>query len=324
MQRYHRKVITITALDSPNVQRGLKQERQGITPDNKRVVPGVLSYAMFKRRKRLWDPIRKSVGLYARFWKGASIYLFPGSWMDRAHDRAFEIEDWGDKRWAKAIGVDPAEGGNSTSMCAVDEFGILPPDMSGLVSEKTPNTARIRGELLAFARYHGVPDEGIFMDAGGGGKQIADDMAEEGHDINLVEFGSAVSRELSVGTVDLDEREDAREERYAYVNIRAKMYYQARLLLDPSRDVNNGHGFAIPREYERLRHELSKMPLLYDKEGRIRMLPKNRVGNAASSGGKREKTLTELIGYSPDEADSFVLAVHGMMNPLEVFEATAF
>jgi hypothetical protein len=55
---------------------------------------------------------------------------------------------------------------------------------------------------------------------------------------------------------------------------------------------------------------LSKMPLLYDKEGRMMMLPKNKVGK--DSGG--QKTLTELLGCSPDQADSTVLMVHAIIH----------
>jgi len=61
------------------------------------------------------------------------------------------------------------------------------------------------------------------------------------------------------------------------------------------------------------------MDKLWDKEGRRRMRAKNRVGKEGEERG--EKTLVELIGHSPDEADAVVLACHAMLHRAPVSRA---
>ncbi len=57
------------------------------------------------------------------------------------------------------------------------------------------------------------------------------------------------------------------------------------------------------------------MPLTYDDEGRLYVLPKTRKADAViKNQGVRAKTLTELIGHSPDEADALALAVYVMLS----------
>jgi hypothetical protein len=53
------------------------------------------------------------------------------------------------------------------------------------------------------------------------------------------------------------------------------------------------------------------MPLLYDREGRMRLPPKHR---ASAGAGSKERSLEEIIGHSPDEADSLVLAVYALRH----------
>lgn len=52
------------------------------------------------------------------------------------------------------------------------------------------------------------------------------------------------------------------------------------------------------------------MPRLLDKEGRLRMLAKNK-----NTDNTKEKTLCELLGRSPDEADAAVLAPARRLAP---------
>jgi hypothetical protein len=93
------------------------------------------------------------------------------------------------------------------------------------------------------------------------------------------------------------------------------MYHEASMLFDPT---GNLAGFGLPAEYDELRRQLCPMPKLTDEEGRLRMLPKNKRSSTS-----REQTLVELIGNSPDEADAFVLAVHGMLHKKTVTRAGA-
>jgi hypothetical protein len=84
------------------------------------------------------------------------------------------------------------------------------------------------------------------------------------------------------------------------------MYHELRLALDPG---TNEHPFAIPAALTRLRQELAPIPLRYDAEGRVVLPPKHRSGRRQAG---QEKTLTELIGHSPDLADALVLSFHGL------------
>ena len=72
-------------------------------------------------------------------------------------------------------------------------------------------------------------------------------------------------------------------------------------------------------EQVELLRQMRPMPLLYDQEGRMRMLPKHKKDPDST-----EKTLTDLIGCSPDEADALVLAVHGMLYQGTVLKAGVF
>lgn len=230
------------------------------------------------------------------FIDGAGEPLFPGPWLDRAESLAVNLK--GKARHAKAIGIDPAEGGDKTAMAAVDEFGLIE-----LVSKKTPDTSVVTGECLAFMRKHNVPADRVCFDRGGGGKEHADRLRSQGYSVRTVAFGETVAAEPRRGLVMFEERKNVREERYAYKNRRAEMYGSLRVLLDPI----NQTGFALPSEYTELRRQLAPIPMMYDGEGRLELPPKNkREGN--------RKTLVELIGHSPDEADALVIAVWAMQN----------
>ncbi len=154
------------------------------------------------------------------------------------------------------------------------------------------------------------------FDRGGGGKEHADRLRSQGFDVRTVAFGGTVTPEPSPLPATLGGRVDARERAFAYRNRRAQLFHELRLLLDPA---GPGRRFAIPAQFVELRRQLAPMPLLYDEEGRIRMLPKSKRGE-----GTKEKTLTELLGRSPDDADALVLAVFGMLHPPPVVEAQIF
>jgi hypothetical protein len=139
------------------------------------------------------------------------------------------------------------------------------------------------------------------------------------------------------GLRQLGERIDQREESYAYRNRRAQMYGELREMLDPARPQERGGplGFAIPpptygSQYAELRRQLAPIPLMYDGEGRMELPPKNKraeAGESISGPGQsrtKRKTLSELIGCSPDEADALVLAVHGMLHKVIRPVASAF
>lgn len=347
--RYYRKVIRIRAQDSPNIRLGLLQKARGERPSNEILVPGVRDYAEYAEYIATANPIEICVSVDAQFYEGRELRLYPADWLRLSARYALAVQRHGVRRQARALGIDPAEGGDRTAMCAVDEYGIV-----ATRSRQTPNTADIVTEAKAFARELGVPPERIVFDRGGGGKQHADRMVEDGWiGVRSVGFGEGMQLEIRTGIRLVEEKEENRQERYVYVNRRAQMYGDLRQLIDPSQDyllqcrpdlargrarVNvedhldpstepdpaipsqrNGSRWGIPSSEMELIRQLTPMPLLYDQEGRMRMLPKHKKDPDST-----EKTLTELIGCSPDEADALVLAVHGMLYVGTVLKAGVF
>jgi hypothetical protein len=234
--------------------------------------------------------------------------LYPPEWLEHAASRAREV--LGQKRQAKAIGCDPAEGGDKSCWAVVDELGLI-----HLLSLSTPDTTVIPKETVRLMRDYGVPAERVLFDRGGGGKEHADRLRSMGHNVGTVSFGETPSAELRRGATPFAERRDVREEKFSYRNLRAEMYYGLRRLLDPC----TGTGFAIPGEYAKLRRQLNVIPLKHDSEGRIELPPKNKRNQES-----KEPSLVELIGHSPDELDSLVLAVHALLNKPTRARATAF
>lgn len=296
--RYYRKIIRIRAIDSPNVRWALAQQRSGQQPTGEILVPGVLTWQDYKKRLATWDAVRICVGLDAQFYEGAEVLMFPPDWLNRAERFADALQ--GRPRQAKAIGVDPAEGGDKTSMAVIDELGLIE-----LVSRKTPDTSVVTSEALALMRRHNVLPENVVFDRGGGGKQHADRLRQQGYPVRTVAFGEALTVQPKRGIRVLPEKIEQKEQHYAWVNRRAQMYGELRDMLDPIRP----QGFALPAKYVELRRQLGPIPLTFDPEGRLYLLPKNKKDKDS-----KVKTLVELIGNSPDEADSLVLALHGLLH----------
>lgn len=308
---FYRRVIRIRAIDSPNVRyamgeiRRLKKSGLPPIPSGEILIPGVLDYAEYLKRRTLWDEIRQCISLDAQFYKGAGVLMFPPAWMDRAERYAEEIASI--PRKAKGVGVDPAEGGDDTCFAASDEMGLL-----ALESCKTPDTNVIPAKLKAFIEKWGGRDfdyRNVMIDRGGGGKQLADRMRASGYPVQTIAFGESLKQDLRQGHVPFAQRSELEEARYVYKNRRALLYGLARTRLDPewgtpfalpSHLVNNTQGGGKAS----LRRQLSVIPLAYDGEGRLELPPKQR-----RPGDKTQrKTLSELIGCSPDEADAFVLS----------------
>lgn len=284
--RYHRKVIRITALDSPNVQAGLAEVKAGLKPTGKMLVPGVMPYEVFAERLANWDDEKKDIGLWAKFYRGPQQMLFPSSTLNQAIERAHALLRTR-RRYAKGIGIDTADGGDSTVWSATDELGLL-----DQLSMKTRNTATIPRTTIAFARKWGLEDEPWrwTFDQGGGGHNHACVLREMGYDVRTTAFGGS----------PLPMPVDEERQRYKYKTRRAQLYGQASLLLEG--------GYAIPAEMKELLRQLSKIPRLLSTEGELTMLPK-RVGK----GSKHAKSLVQILGCSPDEADSWVLSVESML-----------
>jgi hypothetical protein len=310
---HHRRVIRITAEHSPNVRLARAEQLRNAPPSNRILIPGVKSWSKYQENRKLWDPILQAVGLDAVFYEGSDILLFPPAWLRRATDLWLALR--GTVRQAKSIGIDPAEGGDRTSMAAGDEWGLIE-----LVSKRTPDTNIIIGEAVAFARKHGVQAEMVVFDRGGGGKEHADRLRAEGFMCRTVAFGESMIDDPRRGLASISHRTDLMEDRYAYCSRRDQMYGDLSFIMDPSLSHPLfAEGFAIPPAtgtldndpIARLRHALSKFPKRYDKEGRMKLPPKNRPVGQKS---KEIKTLVDMIGFSPDEADAVVLMVHNLVH----------
>lgn len=287
---YLRKIIRIKAEDSPNVRLAQAQLRAGVQPTNEILVPGVLPFQDYVNRRATWDASKQCSGLDADFYEGASALMFPPEWLNRAETVADELK--GRPRRAEAVGVDPGEGESNTAMYAVDHLGII-----ARRSKRTPDTDVVPGEALAFAKEYGCEDNDIVFDRGGGGKQMADRLRAMGYAVRTVAFGEAATPRPWMGR-RFEQKLEGSEGRYEFKNRRAEMYWQLRECIK--------RGWGVPREFSELRRQLAPIPLTYDNEGRVFLLPKN--------GDDPSKCLSGLIGCSPDEADAAAIAVYGMQT----------
>lgn len=300
--RFYRKVIKVTADDSDNVRFGkamIKRHgeqiltRRGFLASTT-IVPGILTFAEYLKRRKLWHPMEQCVSLDADWWEGAEEKLFPPDWMNRAN----EIARKGFSHLAAitTMGVDPAEGGDDTAWCVMNPYGIL-----HLEAFKTQDTSKIVNTTLGLMQRFNVSPENVAFDRGGGGKQHADVMRSRGYPVTTVGFGESVTPELRRGMTPLERRRLENETKYVYLNRRAQMYSMLSERLNPENEV----GFGIPAEYSELRRQLVPLPKQYDKEGRLFLPPKNK-----KSATSVEVTIRDLLGCSPDEADAAVLAAY--------------
>lgn len=294
-----RKVIRIRAEDSPNVRHAQAAiEKYGETEARKRgllknIIPGVLSYDEYRIRRATWSTVEQAVTLDAEFAADSAEMLFPLEWLNHSNEIAILAS-----RHAKYMGVDTAEGGDNTVWLAINEYGVL-----DIKSQKTPNTAIIPAETMAFAAKHGIQAHNIYFDMGGGGKEHHDVLHHiHNYPVNGVRFGSAPTPHRTRAMTPLNQRDEEDDTRYVYKNRRAEMYHLLSLAMNP----DTGPGFAIPGKYTELRRQLSPIPRKYDGEGRLFLPPKN-----AKKSDSDEVTMRSLIGCSPDEADALVLAVYG-------------
>lgn len=300
------KVIRIPADRSPNVRLAQAEIAAGKKPSRRVLIPGLKTWDEYNTDLDKLDAILKTVCLEARFYVGKELRLFPPEWL--THARRLAIKYRGKRRKAKSVGVDPAEGGDKTSLCAVDELGVVE-----LLSLQTPDTSVIPGLVINFGQRHGIDSSCWVFDRGGGGKQHADRLRDMGFPVRTVAFGESPTHHPRPETVQYGTRVEDLEQRGAYLNRRAEMFGRLSDAMDPGVQLEDGTwtkpGFAMPGEYTPLFDQLQHFPKLYDGEGKLRLPPKHK-----KDAKSKEKTLTELIGHSPDEADSLALAYYGMVE----------
>jgi hypothetical protein len=251
----------------------------------------------------LWDPIQKCVSHDADFYEGDEIKLYPLERLTRANERAKVLQQTYGHRDGRAIGVDPAEGGDNTVWTVGDSLGFIKQ-----IVKRTADTSVIVGDTIALLQEYKVDPVNVLFDRGGGGKEHADIMRREGYAVRTVGFGETVTPEKKRGLTTLETRKLEDEERYTYFNRRAEMYGLLSNVLDPAR---NEAGFGIPEEMVDLMDQMRVIPKLYDKEGRLWLPPKHKPPTSDSS---TVKTMIDMIGHSPDELDSAVLCYYGLVK----------
>lgn len=300
---YYRKIIKIKAEDSPNVRLAEAQVKAGEEPTNEILVPGVKDYDTYLKHRQVWDVVLQCVGLDAEFYEGASVLMYPPEWLNRAEtiDNALPPKN---TRKGRAIGIDPAEGGDSTVWCVVDEFGILE-----LLSMKTPDTSIIINTTIMLLTKWSVSPENVVFDRGGGGKQHADSLRAKGYMVRTVAFGESASPEMKPFYYyeTFSTKVHQEETRQIYRNRRVQMYMLLRRWLDPEL---NERGFGVSQQLTELRRQLAPVPLLFDGEGQYTLPPKSKKDPKSKT-----TTMIDLIGCSPDEADATVLAIFGLTFP---------
>ena len=298
--RFYRKIIRIRAEDSPNVRLAIEQRKRKLKPTNETLIPGVLDWSEYRKRRKTWDPVRQKIGLDAEFPEDDSVLMYPPDWIARAN-RVADFLDPNRNSRLRTMGVDSAEGGDYSVWTVIDEKGLI-----AQFSTKTKDTSTIPSTTIAMMRQYSVKPKNVYFDRGGGGKQHADLLRRKGFRVQTVGFGESASQ-LPVTSFQrtLQQRRDLSEAKYVYRNRRAEMYGMLRNLLNP--DLNE-NGWGIPANLTELIRQLSLIPLLYDGEGRLYLPPKRLMPGQQS----KTKTMVDLIGRSPDESDSLVLAVYGL------------
>ena len=224
--RLFRKVIDVSGEDSPNVIVGRAWRTAGRAGSPPRrgprgqiwQVPGILSYETFLEREATLRPSEKRTRLYGLFPEEAGQRMFPSAWLDAAQRLGALLQARIRQRGRPmgrpfALGVDASEGGGDKSAwCVRGRFGVVE-----IVAKETPNTTEIAGTTSALMRRYRIKPWYVAFDAGGGGKQIADQLGERGYDeIMDVDFGGRAN--------------DSRK----YMNCRAELYGELREGMQPS------------------------------------------------------------------------------------------
>lgn len=319
---FHRKIIKITAEDSPNVRLAFKEIAKGKKPSFKMLVPGVKDYEEYLSNLKHWDEIQKTVSLYAEFYKGEEILLYPELWLQYAQEIADILEKRVVTRKAESMGIDGGEGRAKTVWTISDYQGVIAQH-----SAKTFDTSIIIPKTIAFGGMYNLPPEKWWFDRGGGGKQYVDLLRKKGYKCKTVFFGDPATdpEKYRKGLKTSNVKTQENEHKTSYKNRRAEMYGMLRFnCLHPNNQVRNSKGkwisggFAIPREYSELIKQLKPLPLLFDSEGQMYLPPKDK-----KDPNSKEKTIKELLGKSPDESDSLALSVFGLYAKSSKFKVGA-
>ncbi len=305
--------------DSPNVVFGKRWVAAGRKGEPPRVIPGVLSYTDYLIRQT-WPEAMRRVRLHGLFLDESKDKLFSSDMLDamqtigaklleyraRCKAKACQCQSlipasadmaplWQPKHGRLSMGVDVGQGQAATVWTAVGRYGVL-----HKVSKQTPNTASISGWTIKLAKRWRIAPENIAIDIGGGGKMIVDQLHEAGYEVLGVGFGEKPN--------DPSEYNSLRVEMYAEAaKLMMGSHVQAMLELPVERWLPHWSCMGLLPGDSMLRQDLHVLPREFDGEGKLRLPPKSR---RAGRHGSAEKTIEDMLGRSPDDGDSFVLAVY--------------
>ena len=286
------------------------------------ICPGVVDIFTYIDHRTLRDKKFQSISLDAEFYEGEEVRLFPKEWLQRAAAIGDRLDP---NRRTKYLGVDSAQGGDNSCWSEGDDLGLL--KLTGI---KTSNTNNIPTRTASIIRANQILPENVLFDRGGGGKEHADLLRSNGFNVRTIAFGETATDPNEYDRkLRKDEQRNNKEFRYVYKNKRSELYGLASSLLSP---VINPKGYGIPSSIlhrprsdngPSLYDQLRKIPLWYDKVGRL-ILPPKIAPSDKQEDQFREVTLKKLLGCSPDEADAFVLMLYAKLRPKKRSQAGGF
>ncbi len=302
-RRYFRRVIKIRAVDSPNVALALAQVERGEEPTNEILVPGIIDYSTYCHHLATWTKPRICVGIEAEFYEGAEVKLFPQEWLDHSIGLWHDLKRSGRPNQARAVGIDPAEGGDDTAAVVVGDLGLIK-----LLSRPTPDTNDIRDIAIGLIKDWHVDPWRVLFDRGGGGRHQADMLNMMGWEVGTETFGR-LAPDPKRGITIFKDRTSQRHDLDTFTSNRCEKYWDLRQWMDPGGEWG---GFALPPEsegpqYEELHRQLRVFPFQHDAVGKMILPPKRNKSKEATV-----QSLEDMLGRSPDHADALVLARRGM------------
>lgn len=287
--RYFRKVFEMGVEYSPNIRYAKAELEMGLKPSGKIITPGVKDWSSYQQNLAKWDAIQICVCLHGKFYKGGQLDLYPDELIQHAVKLAtkpYSVKN------PSTMGVDTGQGVANTVWTLGNEYGI-----TDQISKKTADTSVIPDFTIELIRRYNLDPSRVAFDMGGGGKEHSDQCRRRGYKVRVIAFGGGVTPGPRAGRTPIDKRKEVQEEVMAFKNKRAMMFYSIRQLLLSKK-------FGIPGHLNELIYQMSKIPILYDKDGQLYVPPKNKKE------GSNEQTLIDLIGYSPDELDSFAILAY--------------
>lgn len=212
--------------------------------------------------------------------------VIKSDWIDAAFNRD-PTGSYGEPK----LGVDAARfGDDRISFAKVD--GMVLDDLSSVKHQRTTKTA---SQTIVTVERYGIADENVAIDTVGLGAGVADNLHENGIEINEFKAGSKPV-----------EDDIAQESFFEFNNKRSQAWWYLRNLLDPENnmplacfELDEGSDAA-----KRLRNDLTAPRYRIKGDKELEVEPKQ----SGRSRGTSDWGIKERLGRSTDEGDSVVQA----------------